>query len=82
MTDWTERDLKISLDFLSEGNYSATIYSDIEESNVNPNLLKKEAFKVTLKDTIFTRLVSGGGNVIIISPVDSQSNLPEYGIDN
>ena len=78
MTDWTGRKIKIPLDFLSEGNYSAEIYSDIEESNKNPNMLEKEEYLVTSKDIIITQLVSGGGNVIKVSPTGLSSKLPKY----
>ena len=78
MTDWTERELAIPLAFLSDREYSATIYSDTQETKKDPNLLKKEQYLVTATDTITAKLGSGGGHVIVLSPVGSESNLPAY----
>ncbi|WP_172679989.1 glycoside hydrolase family 97 catalytic domain-containing protein, partial [Bacteroides uniformis] len=41
LNNGTERDLKLELDFLSEGDYQATIYTDAEDVERNPNNLDR-----------------------------------------
>ncbi|MGM0655160.1 MAG: glycoside hydrolase family 97 C-terminal domain-containing protein, partial [Thermodesulfobacteriota bacterium] len=69
MTNWTARELNIPLNFLSDGNYLATMYSDAETTNTNPNELMKTEIPVSSKDTITINLATGGGNVIYIKPI-------------
>lgn len=52
LNNGTERDLKLELDFLSEGDYQATIYTDAEDVERNPNNLDRQVRKVTRKDII------------------------------
>jgi len=68
MTDWTGRELEIPLNFLPEGNYSATMYSDTEKTIENPNILEKKEITVSSKDIITIKLTTGGGNVISLKP--------------
>jgi alpha-glucosidase len=58
------RQLSIPLDFLGDGNYTAEIYSDAEDVNVNPNHLRKESKTVSKKDSLIIRLAAGGGAAI------------------
>jgi alpha-glucosidase len=58
------RQLNIPLDFLDDGNYSAEIYSDAGDVNLNPNHLRKETKLVTKKDSLILRLAAGGGAAI------------------
>lgn len=76
MTDWTARELEVPLGFLSEGVYTATVYSDTEETKDDPNVLRKDRYRVTSKDTIDTKLGSGGGLVIVLRPSGSESVPP------
>jgi len=66
VTNHDARDLTVNLDFLSEGNYEAEIYTDSPEVGTNPNLLVKQIKEVTRKDKITLHLASGGGEVMHI----------------
>ena len=70
ITNDTEREFQVNLEFLENGKvYFAEIYSDLNESKENPNLLKIETVKVTSKDSIKLHLISEGGSVIHFSQV-------------
>jgi alpha-glucosidase len=69
MTDWTGREIKIPLDFLSDGQYNAEIYADAADADENPNNLIKKTIQVTNKDTISAKLASGGGQVMYLKRI-------------
>ncbi|MDD4645131.1 MAG: glycoside hydrolase family 97 catalytic domain-containing protein, partial [Bacteroidales bacterium] len=69
MTDWTGRELTISLDFLSDGVYQAELYEDTDDGAENPNNIQKKVIEVTNKDIIHATLASGGGQVIMIRKI-------------
>lgn len=60
----TARNLNISLSFLPKGNYTAEVYSDAPDANINPNHLIKVVQKVTNKTILNTVLIAGGGQVV------------------
>ncbi|CAN5661179.1 glycoside hydrolase family 97 protein [soil metagenome] len=60
------RNINIDLNFLAEGNYMATIFSDAPDAANNPNNLLKETRAVTRKDIINIQLADGGGTVMIL----------------
>jgi len=62
----TAHDIKTSLSFLPAGNYTAEIYSDAPDANVDPNHLTKIVQQVTNQSIIDTKLVAGGGQVMRI----------------
>ena len=64
MTNSQAREIKISMDFLGEGNYTADIYTDAGDAAANPNHLKKETRTVHKKDVITVQLAEGGGAVM------------------
>ncbi len=66
LNNGTERDLKLELDFLSEGDYQATIYTDAEDVERNPNNLDRLVRKVTRKDIIELNLAKDGGALLHI----------------
>ena len=66
LNNGTERDLKLELDFLSEGDYQATIYTDAEDVERNPNNLDRQVRKVTRKDIIELNLARDGGALLHI----------------
>lgn len=68
MTDWTSRSMEIPLDFLGQGTFEATIWSDAPDANDHPENLVKETRTVTAKDRIASHLASGGGQVMHIGP--------------
>jgi alpha-glucosidase len=71
ITDWDSRKLKVPLTFLKDGKYSVEMYSDTENSNIDPRDGKYEAFQISEKDTLEIYLASGGGNVLRIYPADN-----------
>lgn len=62
----TARDIELSFDFLEKGNYSVTIYTDAEDTDVNPNKLNKEQKIITSDSYLPVRLAADGGMVLLI----------------
>ena len=58
--------LQLKFDFLGDGEYQATIYTDAKDVNENANHLNKEVRKVTKKDVIELPLAVDGGSVVHI----------------
>ena len=67
LNNGTEKNLKLKLDFLSEGDYQATIYTDAEDVDRNPNNLNRLVRKVTRKDIIELNLARDGGALLHIT---------------
>lgn len=67
ITNHEARQLKLKLDFLPAGNYTATVYEDADNAEKMPNGLNKKVISVTNKDVIDVKLAGGGGAVIQIS---------------
>lgn len=57
---------EIGIDF-SEGDYQATIYTDAEDVERNPNNLDRLVRKVTRKDIIELNLARDGGALLHIT---------------
>lgn len=68
MTDWNSRNIDVNLSFLSDYNYSATIYRDKPRSTNEPKVFEKLSKNVTKSDDIDMYLAPGGGGVIILEP--------------
>jgi alpha-glucosidase len=64
LNNTTARTIKISLSFLSNGKYSAEIYSDALNDATNPNHLIKKTKTVTKNDTLTVHLAAGGGQAV------------------
>ncbi len=66
ITDENEREFELSLDFLDEGKYRATLYCDSDESNwkINPMIYKIEKKLLTKTDKVKIRMAEGGGCAI------------------
>ncbi|MEO6845149.1 MAG: glycoside hydrolase family 97 protein [Ginsengibacter sp.] len=58
------RTIHIPLTFLSEGNYSAELYSDAPDVDESPNHLTKQVITVNSSDVITVNLADGGGQVM------------------
>lgn len=58
------RTIKIPLDFLPPGNYTAEIYTDAPDVEKNPNNLIKKIRTLSRDDTLTLELGSGGGQVM------------------
>jgi alpha-glucosidase len=68
LTNWDERNVKVPLSFLGEGQYEAEIYSDAPDAATeatHTSLQKQAVDKTTVLDV---HMVSGGGNAIWIHP--------------
>jgi len=48
------------LDFLSEGSYSAQVYTDAPDVSENPDHLVKKTIAVTQNDSLTIELAAGG----------------------
>ncbi len=66
ITDENEREFELSLDFLDEGKYLATLYCDSDESNwkIKPMIYKIEKKLLTKTDKVKIRMAEGGGCAI------------------
>jgi alpha-glucosidase len=61
-----KHEVDIDLNFLPAGKYTATIYSDADDVNTNPDHLKKEIRQIDNKTKLKIVLAEGGGSVIIL----------------
>ncbi len=62
------RSINIPLDFLSKGDFTASIYADSPDAERNPNLLTMENKTVNASDVLNMPLAGGGGTAIHIQP--------------
>jgi alpha-glucosidase len=69
ITNWTARDLQLSLSFLGSGAYRAEIYTDAVDSGENPKHISIRKQTVHGSDTLSLRLARGGGCAIRFVPV-------------
>jgi alpha-glucosidase len=69
MTNWDARSLDLSLDFLGNGNYVATIYADADDADKEPADVRIEKKTVARTSHLQARLASGGGFAVKFSPV-------------
>lgn len=60
----TAHSIKTNLSFLPEGSYTAEIYSDAPDADIDPNHLVKVVQKVNNKSVLDTDLAAGGGQVM------------------
>jgi alpha-glucosidase len=70
MTDGDARNLEIPLSFLGAGRYRAQIWADAYEAGEYPDRLRHEEREVTADDALTAAMVSGGGHVVRLSPID------------
>lgn len=71
-TDWymgslnnsEARTIKVPMDFLSSGNYTAEMYTDAPDVAQNPDHLTQQTQTVSEADTLMIKLASGGGQVM------------------
>ena len=69
ITNWNERNLQVSLDFLASGKYRAEIYADAADAGTNPKHTSFTKRTVDNKTTLSMRLVPGGGYAVRIIPI-------------
>lgn len=73
MTDFTERELSIPLDFLGEGKYEAHIWEDAPDANENPQHVNERILEVTKESTIKAKMAKGGGQVVWVKRKGARS---------
>jgi alpha-glucosidase len=64
MTDWSSRNFTIPLNFLSEGNYEATVCEDGINADRYPSDYSIKTFDVTNKDSVSISMAPGGGYLL------------------
>jgi alpha-glucosidase len=68
LTNWDERNVKIPLSFLGEGNYIAEIYGDAPDAAQEATHTTFSTRTVNQKSVLDVHMVSGGGNAMWIHP--------------
>lgn len=66
ITNWTPREIDVPLDFLSAGEFEATLYADGSLDESLPNSLSKQQRTVTAATPLHIALAPGGGFVAVI----------------
>jgi alpha-glucosidase len=61
MTNSFARELEIKLDFLDEGNYKMTSFSDTEKTKENAEIAEQKETIIKKGDTVKIKMVPGGG---------------------
>ncbi|HPF51522.1 MAG TPA: glycoside hydrolase family 97 protein [Draconibacterium sp.] len=69
MTNSSEREINISMDFLPEGKFKMTTYSDTEQTKENAEIAAKDEVFISNKDSFTIRMAEGGGFAAVIEPV-------------
>jgi len=69
MTNSKEREVVISLDFLPEGKYKMTTYSDSDKTKQDAKIAVKNEITVSKGDSYTIRMVEGGGFAAVIEPL-------------
>ena len=70
ITNWTERDLQLNLDFLGSGEFMADIYSDASDADQHPDHLILQTQKVTRTTVLQVHLAAGGGQAIRLHRIE------------
>ena len=68
ITNWSEREIEVPLEFLGSGEYVAEIYSDASDASVNPKHTDIEQKTVNGKMRLKLLLASGGGAAVRFQP--------------
>ena len=69
MTNWTERDLDLPLDFLSTEKYQAKLYLDGDDADRFPKHVKIDSRAVERQSSLKIHLATGGGCAVSIVPI-------------
>lgn len=68
LTNWEQRDVKVPLDFLGDGKYTAEIYADAPDAAEEATHSTFSTQAVDRNTVLDAHMVSGGGNAIWIHP--------------
>ena len=69
MTNWNARNMKIPLDFLGSGQYTAVIYADADDAAQSPKNVSIRRQVVTSTMSLKVALAPGGGYAVRFVPV-------------
>jgi alpha-glucosidase len=69
MTDWTPRQLYLSLDFLGDGIFVAEIYSDPANLQLDPTGVEFHTVQVTRSGKLMATMGPGGGYAVRLMPL-------------
>ena len=69
MTNWTERELTLPLDFLGEGKYQLRFWADGPEANEDATNYSMGTIEVDKMTKLDIKLASGGGYAAILEPI-------------
>ncbi|UWZ82317.1 glycoside hydrolase family 97 protein [Occallatibacter riparius] len=68
ITNWDARTVRVPLDFLGEGKYTAEIYADAPDADQNATHTTFSTQPVDKTSILDVKMVSGGGNAIWVHP--------------
>jgi alpha-glucosidase len=68
ITNWDARSVKVPLDFLEEGKYTAEMYADAPDAGTNATHTTFTKQEVDRSTVLEVKMVSGGGNAVWIHP--------------
>lgn len=68
LTNWDERNVKVPLSFLGDGNFEAEIYADAPDAAQEATHSTFTKVTVDKSSVLDVHMVSGGGNAIWIHP--------------
>lgn len=70
ITNHASREINIPFNFLGNGKFEATIYSDADDDATNPNHLVIQKKQITKDESILMKLAPGGGFAMRIKPAE------------
>ncbi len=76
ITDWNEREVTISLQFLQDPAYRAEICQDRPNSRTTPGVLERTV-RVTPSNAMTIPMASGGGFAVHFIPLKGESGTPD-----
>jgi alpha-glucosidase len=68
ITNWTPRELRVPLNFLGAGRYTAEIYRDASDAGTNPKNVSIKKQSERNNETLTLKLAPGGGCAIRFVP--------------
>jgi alpha-glucosidase len=68
LTNWTSRDVRVSLEFLGKGTFKAELYEDAADAGHDPKHVSIREQNVRSSDVLTLHLASGGGCAIRFVP--------------
>jgi alpha-glucosidase len=66
ITNWTPREIDVPLEFLSPGEFEATLYADGSLDESQPNAVRKQQLAVGSATPMHVSLAPGGGFVAVL----------------